>query len=284
MPTSSLFLRSCATLFSALSLVSPSVAAPHVTRDSPSYSLFKNYQGSNFFQQFSFYAGADPENGYVTYGDYNYAVNNQLIDFEDGAAIMRVDAASYLTQTAGYKGVNGVGRKSVRVEGVDTFQHGLLITDIAHMPTGICGTSPRFWTLGGPDGWPYAGEIDIIQGANNQAGNWMSLHTGHAASIQTDTNPMSGIVAATDCNVETDPNNPNYTGCKIVDEDPSTYSDYNGGVWAMQWTSSVINVWFWPYGSVPSSALSNSPVVTSDWGVPRSSVSFVTIKRREDCG
>jgi beta-glucanase (GH16 family) len=55
---------------------------------------------------------------------------------------------------------SGPGRKSVRIESKKSWNHGLFIADIAHMPGGVCGTWPALWTLG-PD-WPYNGEIDII--------------------------------------------------------------------------------------------------------------------------
>ncbi len=86
----------------------------------------------------------------------------------------------------------GVGRKSVRITSKASFTHGLIISDIGHMPGGICGTWPARtyptrvnlcmcaydiidWTLG--PNWPSNGEIDIIEGVNNAATNLMSLHT-----------------------------------------------------------------------------------------------------------
>lgn len=82
-------------------------------------------------------------------------------------------------------------------------------------------------------------------------------------------------LVTTNCNVETgDPNNLNYEGCKYVDGDASTYgTTYPGGVWAMQWTSNGIKVWFWRYGQVPSDVTAGKPKVSSNWGTPRAHVS-----------
>jgi hypothetical protein len=44
------------------------------------------------------------------------------------------------------------GRMSVRLESKQSYNQGLIIADIAHMPGSICGTWPAFWTIG-PD-WP----------------------------------------------------------------------------------------------------------------------------------
>lgn len=61
-----------------------------------------------------------------------------------------------------YKNVAPYGRQSIRLTSKKSYNSGLIILDLAHMPGGICGTWPAFWTLG-PD-WPNHGEIDIIEG------------------------------------------------------------------------------------------------------------------------
>lgn len=166
MPSPSLFLGSSTTLLTILSLFSTASAAPQLAprATTPSYSLLKEYSGSTFFDGFSFYDGADPTHGYVTYGNKDYAQSNNLIGFDGDYAVMKVDSKTTLTQTTGYYNNNNIGRKSVRIEGTTDFTHGLVITEIAQMPSGICGTWPAFWTLGRAQ-WPADGEIDIIEGA-----------------------------------------------------------------------------------------------------------------------
>ena len=51
----------------------------------------------------------------------------------------------------------------------------MIILDLAHMPEG-CGTWPAFWTVT-RGAWPAGGEIDIIEGVNDQGPNLSSLHT-----------------------------------------------------------------------------------------------------------
>jgi hypothetical protein len=70
----------------------------------------------------------------------------------------------------------GVGRASVRIESTKTYTKGLFILDLKHMPGGVCGTWPAFWSLGSGT-WPQNGEIDIIEGVNTNSQNKMVLHT-----------------------------------------------------------------------------------------------------------
>ena len=51
------------------------------------------------------------------------------------------------------------GRPSVRITSQESYETGLIILDLGHMPGGICGTWPAFWTVG-PD-WPNGGEIGM---------------------------------------------------------------------------------------------------------------------------
>jgi hypothetical protein len=68
---------------------------------------------------------------------------------------------------------------AVRIEGTDTFTHGLFITDLVHMPGGICGTWPAWWLLGDTSTNPAptdpTGEIDIIENANDADINTSTL-------------------------------------------------------------------------------------------------------------
>lgn len=54
---------------------------------------------------------------------------------QNAPAYMGVDYATYITNVT-------QGRASARIESKKTFTHGLIISDIAHMPGGICGTWP----------------------------------------------------------------------------------------------------------------------------------------------
>lgn len=99
------------------------------------------------------------------------------------------------------------------------------------MPYG-CGTWPAFWTVGA--NWPYGGEIDIIEGVNNQNTNQMTLHTAPGCEIQKD-NSFAGNVLQESCDAFYNYN----TGCGIRDTSTKSYGKrYNaegGGVHAVLW-------------------------------------------------
>jgi len=131
------------------------------------------------------------------------------------------------------------------------------------MPVG-CGAWPAFWMFG--PGWPAGGEIDIIEGVNNQPYNSITLHTNPGCTVS-NTNSQSGTYTVTsDCN-----DNDAYTGCSVgtglANDFGAGFNSVNGGTYAMQWASTGIYVWFWQRGSVPSDILNDAPN-TVGWGTP----------------
>lgn len=86
------------------------------------------------------------------------------------------------------------GRPATRIMSTTSFNSGLVIVDVGHMPGGICGTWPAFWMLG--PSWPQTGEIDIIEGVNSGSTNTMSLHTSQGCTISEDNGrfPMQMLV------------------------------------------------------------------------------------------
>jgi hypothetical protein len=266
-------------------LAVPAISPRQATTPNYPYTLAKEYSGSSFFNDFTFFGNADPTHGFVTYGNRRYAEDNNLIGFEGDYAVMSIDSTTnlgkgdnYYAQTGNrdYWLTNNVGRKSVRIEGNYEFTHGLIITDVGQMPSGICGTWPAFWTLGGQRSWPQDGEIDIIEGSNTQGGFWSALHAGSPSNINNNNDAYTGRITATDCDTRVDSANPNFVGCKFENDDRATWDNYNGGVWASQWTSDRIKIWFWPYGSVPADVAAGTPSPGSPgWGTPRSSVSLL---------
>ena len=75
--------------------------------------------------------GGDPTNGFVQYVDSGTAWSNGLVS-TNGGTYMGVDH----TNTA------PSGRQSVRISSTSTYQHGLVVLDLSHMPGSICGTWP----------------------------------------------------------------------------------------------------------------------------------------------
>jgi hypothetical protein len=126
--------------------------------------------------------------------------------------------------------------------------------------------SYRFWTLG--PNWPKGGEIDILEGVNDYTNNGMTLHTGPGCHIGSDTTQFSGSVTTENCDVNAKDQLKN-AGCSI--KHPSTQSyglnQNGGGVYATQWNSDAISVYFFPRGSVPADVLSDNPN-PSTWGKP----------------
>lgn len=194
----------------------------------------------------------------MTYVDQNTAQSGGLISTTNGSIYMGVDHTNVAT---------GSGRNSVRLVSKKAYTHGLIILDLSHMPGGVCGTWPAFWTVG--PNWPNAGEIDIIEGVNMQLGNSMALHTKTGCNI-VNKGLFSGVVATPNCDVNA-PGQPTNAGCAILTPNHASFGNgFNqglGGVYATEWTSSGISIWFFPRSAVPSDISSGTPD-PANWGSP----------------
>ena len=229
------------------------------------YRLLQDYSGDAFYQSFEFFTDADPTDGHVVFQSMEAANNSGIAGFlvSDNA-----DRAVYLGVDSTDTAPNGRG--AVRVTSTESFNHGLVIADILHMPGGICGTWPAFWMVG-PE-WPSNGEIDIVEGVNDQITNSMTLHTGSGPVVNNGTNFLGELVTA-DCDVNA-VNQPTNAGCSIGDVSNLTFgNDFNtagGGVYATEWTSDFIKIWFFPRGSFPADIASSKPNPSNSWGPPNS--------------
>ncbi|KAJ5787983.1 hypothetical protein N7457_002973 [Penicillium paradoxum] len=225
---------------------------------SGAYTLHEDYGTSDsFFNKFKFYTDTDPTNGYVHYVDRSTASANGLINTKDNGVYIGVDHTNVASRP---------GRNSIRLESTNTYKHGLVILDLAHMPSSTCGTWPAFWMLG-PD-WPKNGEIDIIEGVNEQSQNQMALHTTNGCSIQS--TGFTGSLDTSNCYVEASGQSAN-SGCSIRNENTQSYgtgfNNAGGGVYATEWTGSAINIWFFPSYAVPGDIHSGKPN-PAGWGTP----------------
>ncbi|KAF6231736.1 hypothetical protein HO173_010038 [Letharia columbiana] len=221
------------------------------------YVLETSYTSANWFDQFSFFTSGDPTAGYVNYVDQSTATNNGYINTSNGLVYMGVDSTNVAT---------GSGRDSVRITSNAAYNYGLFALDVSHMPGGICGTWPAFWMVG--PNWPNDGEIDIIEGVNDNANNAMTLHTSDGCSITDGT--FTGTLTTSNCYVYA-PDQSNNAGCDIQNQNTQSYgNNFNsngGGVIAMEWTSSDINIWFFPRGTTPSDLEAGTPDPAS-WKEP----------------
>lgn len=163
---------------------------------------------------------------------------------------------------------SGRGRNSVRISSKATYNHGLIILDLAHMPASTCGTWPAFWMVG--PNWPNSGEVDIIEGVNSQSENAMSIHTNSGCEIK-NTGNFAGTLKYSDCDTYSS-SQPSNTGCSISSNNGNSYgtgfNSAGGGVYATEWTSEAISIWYFPRSAIPSDITNGAPD-PSNWGLPQ---------------
>ncbi|MCJ1229611.1 hypothetical protein MMC12_006280 [Toensbergia leucococca] len=228
------------------------------------YTLQDNYDPAQdwFFGNFTFFTDTDPTNGTVTFVDQPTGNSSSLIGMiEDGkTAYIGVDHTNKITTG---------GRPSIRLTSDKTYDHGLFMIDLSHMPNGICGVWGAFWTVGGK--WPTNGEIDIIEGVNDQVQNDVTLHTGPGCSMTPNPAVTGGNMTTTDCNINSSTQAKN-VGCQYDAKDPRSFGEaFNangGGLYAMEWTSQAINVWFWARGESGMADITSDTQDTTTWGTP----------------
>ncbi|CAE6526974.1 unnamed protein product [Rhizoctonia solani] len=149
----------------ALSFVT--LAAASVAR-AATYSVSDTFIGSSFLNGFTHEAIADPTHGRVNYVDQTTAQRLNLTYASGNTFVLRSDYTATLNPS-------GAGRNSVRIQSKKQWSTHVEILDVRHMPQG-CGSWPAYWTTNTAN-WPAAGEIDIIEGVNDQAPNAATLHT-----------------------------------------------------------------------------------------------------------
>ncbi|KAG4033627.1 hypothetical protein MFRU_004g01310 [Monilinia fructicola] len=236
------------------------------------YTLVDNYAGTNFFDMFDYYTGADASAGYVSYTSKEVAENANselgvaLTKVENGQAYMGVDYVNVVT----------AGRPSVRIQSKQTYTHGLIIADLAHMPASICGTWPAFWTVNSTN-YPKYGEIDILENISEKTVSLQTLYTNEGCYISgnqystqlrdnittynCDNSATSSIFGAQDAT----------SACSGTNTDPNSYgtpfNNNGGGVYAMQWTSDVIRIWNFGPDAIPADITAGTPD-PSTWTLP----------------
>ncbi|TGJ79897.1 hypothetical protein E0Z10_g8868 [Xylaria hypoxylon] len=220
------------------------------------YTIQDSFDASNFFENFEFFSGPDPTAGFVQYVDAATANSTGLAGYANDGIYLGVD---YQTENP------AAGRASVRLTTTKSYTHGLIIADIAHQPAPVCGAWPAFWTFG--PSWPHSGEIDIIEGVNLQSSTSITLHTASGCSFSQDS------FSSEDCGSPGD----GTKGCGASTGDAQNYgagfNEIGGGVYALQWTSDAIKVFFFPRsGTIPEDIEAGNPD-PSNWGAPTASFS-----------
>ncbi|KAH7370519.1 concanavalin A-like lectin/glucanase domain-containing protein [Rhexocercosporidium sp. MPI-PUGE-AT-0058] len=249
MRTSLILLRSGVTLLCAAGIASAG------------YIIEDTYDSKNFFSEFDFFSDKDPTEGFVGYSTAATANISSLAGYVDNAVFLGVDSTTVNPPPP--------GRKSVRVSSKKTYTHGLIIADIAHMPDSICGSWPAFWTVGST--WPINGEIDIIEGVNDDTTNHITLHTSPGCSLDSTGAMSSSTLSTPNCNAGSAGE-----GCSLKTTSKQGYgTGFNaagGGVYVMEWTSSAIKVFFFARNSIPADITSGNPDPKA-WGAPVGSFS-----------
>ncbi|KII90462.1 glycoside hydrolase family 16 protein [Plicaturopsis crispa FD-325 SS-3] len=163
---------------------------------------------------------------------------------------------------------SGPGRNSVRLKSKAQYRDHVAVFNVKHIPQG-CATWPAIWELG--DNWPASGEIDILEGVNDNGTNAASLHTSPNCIMPASGRAQTGTTQTTNCDVNVNGN----SGCGVAATGTGTYGpsfNKNGGGWlVLERSSSAIKVYFWPRSSstVPSGVKSGAGSIdTSKWGVP----------------
>ena len=101
------------------------------------YQLVDEYLPAGMLDKFSFFDMIDPSNGHVQYVNETVATSNGYAKLgEQGGLILKPE-----TNVAFPEG--GPGISSVRIVSDNTYNHGLFILDLNHIPTG-CGTWPAY--------------------------------------------------------------------------------------------------------------------------------------------
>lgn len=233
------------------------------TASAGTYSLASNLVGEGFLNAFSWQAIADPTNGRVNYVTESTAQADGLVSVSGNQVTLRADSTTVLSSS-------DPGRNSFRLQSNAQYTTHVAIFDIAHMPQG-CGTWPAVWEVGG--NWPNEGEVDILEGVNNQSPNLSSLHTSANCTMPA-SRSMTGTSTGTNCDVyET-----NNSGCGVQTNDINSFGpNFNGiggGWYVIERTSTFINIYFWERGSssVPNDVQHpGTSVNTNDWGTPAAS-------------
>lgn len=234
-------------------------AATLAQRSFAAYSISTEFAAANVLESFDFFSENDPTNGFVEFTDADTAIKNLLVAMDPSR------------NNSTFIGVNAIhkvdaGRQSVRLTSKSTFNHGLFIADIIHMPGGICGVWPALWLVG-PD-WPKGGEIDMVEGVNSQRANAMTLHTSAGCSVEH--SGFSGNLTTANCDTNA-PGQSDNAGCAIASADPRSYgTGFNanhGGVYALEWSSTAIQIWFFARDAIPLDIARASPTPRS-WGQP----------------
>ncbi|CAG8981220.1 hypothetical protein HYALB_00012549 [Hymenoscyphus albidus] len=225
------------------------------------YTLTDTYSGENFFDNFNYFPGPDPTEGFVKYVDQATAQQYNLTYASSRSSVIRVDTT--LTNTSSVPNTS-TGRMSIRLSSKKQFgNNNLFIFDVKHTPLG-CAVWPALW-LTDDNNWPDNGEIDLYEAINviGDHPNQITLHTTKGCVMNVK-RKQTGKALQKTCLNSTNVN----AGCG-VDPGPvtfgQTYNNDGGGIMAMELRREGIRAWQFRRSSIPSDITNGNPD-PSTWG------------------
>ncbi|GAA5909148.1 uncharacterized protein JCM6883_002623 [Sporobolomyces salmoneus] len=227
--------------------------------EAKTYKLSQSLSGQKLLNAFTWQTGQSDNGGVAMYNSQSSAKKKGLVSIaKNGAVKLGVSTKKYQNL-----------RDSVRLVSKQTFSGGgLFVFDVNNIPAAQ-GAWPALWMTG--SNWPQQGEIDVIEGVHETTMNALSTHTSSGCSMQDGgfygTFMMQGP-KKNDC----DAHATNSQGCGVRSKSKISYgpafNKKKGGVYALQWSSSGIRIYFWPRNSIPSDIKSGHPKPSSKWGTP----------------
>ncbi|EDR02394.1 glycoside hydrolase family 16 protein [Laccaria bicolor S238N-H82] len=225
------------------------------------YLLTDNIVGKTFYSNFDWEAIPDPTHGRVNYVNSATSSSQNLTFATSDTFILRTDFKTVLDP-------NGPGRNSVRIRSKKTYTTHVAVFNMRHMPQG-CGTWPAVWETDGAN-WPNGGEIDILEGVNDQAPDLVSVHTSPGCTMPS-SRTMTGTPTYLDCQTGANSN----AGCGVKLSTTLSYgpafNKVGGGWYVIERSPTYMKVWFWSRRdtSVPAEVANGGQYVNPDtWGTP----------------
>mmetsp|Transcript_96859 Transcript_96859/g.252571 ORF Transcript_96859/g.252571 Transcript_96859/m.252571 type:complete len:628 (+) Transcript_96859:1-1884(+) len=261
-----------------------------VTMAATDYEQSETFMGQDFFEPFrwSFHTAEDPTHGTVDYLGYATAAIQGLVNATANRIYMGADHTSIIDSGAGRRRTTSEGgprgRPSVRIMSRQSYNGGLFILRLDHMPTG-CGVWPAFWMYGeDPEHiWPTWGEFDIIEGVHDANRTMTTLHTAGGDCDQAEIHKdkqftgkwLDGLDKKADnCDVNAKGEWANQ-GCSQggpVGSMGRPFNEAGGGTFAAEWDpeGGHFRTWFWPAAQGPPEDVSAHKPQPDTWGMPYS--------------
>lgn len=229
------------------------------------YEIYDNYHGTVIFDRFSFIQDPDPMYGFNDNVSKMDALNQQLFVYNDVIKYNKPHKQCVI-KVSPQTDPSGSIRYTVKLESHKSYNGGLFVMDVDHMPSGL-----SVWPIFSLTGkiWPCDGEIRIAQTTNSRdwetSQNFVSLHTDQICtqdSVTGITNDgmcgagrqYSGNKICRPCDRH-DGNDCPYDGCGVYAGYGTAGASFNkqgGGVFVCEWIyDGTIKIWIFPRNRVP---------------------------------